>query len=299
MTTDRRLAFLTPSFYGDFEQCGFLCESLAKFVVDDYIHYLVVDRADVPLFRQLESSRTQVIAKEDILPPWIVKIRIPLPKKGRNVRLSLKSRPVRGWHVQQMAKLTVCSQVEHDNVIMVDSDVFLAKRFRVAEVVGDGLPPLYCRPDVITDALPRHVDWQRTASRILGLPAPTFPSADFITPYNFWRPDVVRALRERIEHVAGTDWMVVVARNWHFCEPVVYGTFVQAEGAAACGHTLADTPLCYSYWPHKRISDAEMARYLADMPAHCYAINIQSKAEMPLESYAHLVRDAEPQAKAS
>ncbi|MEQ8966746.1 MAG: DUF6492 family protein [Azospirillaceae bacterium] len=299
MAKDRRLAFLTPSFYGDFERCAFLCESLSKFVVDDFIHYLVVDRSDVSLFRDLESPTTRVIAKEDILPSWIIKVRIPLPKKGRNVRLSLKSRPVRGWHVQQMAKLTTCAELDHELVVMVDSDVFLTRRFEVAEVTGGGPPPLYCKPAVITEALPRHVAWQQTANRVLGLTAPEFPSPDFITPYNFWRPDVVRAMRQRIESVAGTDWMLVVARNWEFCEPVVYGTFVRVEGPEASGHVLTDKPLCYSYWPHKRISNAEMADYLAEMPDHCYAVNIQSKSEMPLDSYAHLVRGEAPRAKAS
>lgn len=291
------LAFVTPSYFGDFEQCKLLCESIAKYCEDEYRHYLLIDRRDVPLFSTLETARTTVVAKEDLLPSWVARWRLPLPKKNRFVRLSLKSRPIRGWIAQQMCKLAMVEQLEHEHVIMVDSDVVLVKPFSVASLLQNGLSPLYAKPNAIwSDEMShgRHLDWQRVSERMLGLPEAPEPLVDFITPFNFWRPDNVRALRSRIETTTSMDWMVAVARADTFCEPVAYGCMALDEGADAIGHRLIDMPLCYSYWTPERISNDEMAEFLSAMPETAYAVNIQSTAKMPIESYAFLVRDGAP-----
>ncbi len=294
MTQETQLSFLTPSFFGDFEQCTLLCESLEKFVVEDYVHYLIVDRADCKLFRSLENSRTKVLSKEEVLPSWVSSWRFPLPQKNRYVRLSLKSRPIRGWIAQQMAKLSLCVQLKHEHVIMVDSDVFLTRRFEANALIENGLSPLFCNMGAIDPRTePKHAMhevWQRMSEKMLGSEVLDPPYPDFITPWNFWRPEVVRELKKRIELVTGKDWMVGVARAPSFCEPVTYGNFVLSEGPEACGHRLISDPLCYSYWTPKRISHLEMAEFLSKMPDHCYAVNIQSKANMPMDAYAHLVR---------
>ncbi|MCG8441223.1 MAG: hypothetical protein MI723_05365, partial [Caulobacterales bacterium] len=112
----------------------------------------------------------------------------------------------------------------------------------------------------------------------------------FITPLNFWRPDMVRRMRAHIEEQNGQDWMVTVARAPTFCEPVTYGCLVLANGPETCGHRLIDAPLCHSYWTPRPISAEEMGAFLAEVPETAYAVNIQSKAEMPIETYDFMVR---------
>ena len=284
-----QVAFLTPSFYGDYDHCYLLVESLEKFVIGDYEHFIVVDRADYPLFRGLESSRTKVLLKEDFLPAWVLPIRIPLPQKDRYFRPSLKSLPLRGWAVQQLVKLQVCAGLSHEHAILVDSDVFLAKTFRLDDFVQDGLSPLYAKSGVIDKSMPTHLAWLKTAAQVLGVESPAYPGDDFVTPCNFWRPEVVREMRSSIERRAGHDWMTVVARNWNFCEPVVYGSFVQSRGFEACGHRLVDSPLCYSFWDQRAVEQGELEAFLDAMPAESIAVNIQSKTKLPKDAYRNLV----------
>lgn len=288
--SDSKIAILTPSFHGDLHHCRLLVESLARFLKDDYIHYIVVDRTDVPLFRPLQSACTEIVAKEDILPKWISPWRVPLPRKGRVCRPSLKSWPIRGWIYQQMAKVQMCHDIEQDMVIMSDSDVFLVRDLRVADLVkDDGLAPLYRLPDQNDLSRVDHVKWHLTSNRVLGLPEPTFPAPNYISPFNIWRPANVRAMRKKIEDTCGMDWITVIARNWDFCEPIVYGTFVEDAGAEACGHRFTTENLCHSHWDLVPLTTESLSQFMSEMPEHCYSVNIQSKSHTPQSVYQHLV----------
>ncbi|MCG8440305.1 MAG: DUF6492 family protein, partial [Caulobacterales bacterium] len=181
---DTGIGFVTPSFYGDLEQCALLCESIEKFCTDPYRHYLLIDRVDVDKFKALGARNTEIIAKEDLLPGWVSGWRMPLPRKNRYVRLSLKSRPIRGWIAQQMVKLSAVAQLRHEHVVMVDSDVFLLKPFSAGQLVRNGLSPLYAKPGAIRGGeleFGRHVEWQRVSESVLGLPPADEPFVDFIT----------------------------------------------------------------------------------------------------------------------
>lgn len=285
------LAFLTPSFFGDFEQCRLLNESLARFVKDDFHHYIVVDAADYSLFKVLDSSYTTVLTKEDVLPSWVSRFRFKVPRKNRYFRFSWKSRPIRGWIAQQMAKLQVCVQLKQSTVIIVDSDVFVCRDFALSDIMQDGKVPLYLKPNVIfAEELPTHIEWFKTANSILGLPERELPGPDFISPFTCWKPDILQQMRTQIEKTCEQDWMVVIARNWNFCEPVVYGTYLEYTGPDKCGHWATDKPLSYSWWNPTAIGNEEMQEFLQKIPDQCYAVNIQSKAEFSIDTYKHLVK---------
>lgn len=286
--TQEKLAVLTPSFEGDFEHCRLLVHSLERHLKDDYRHYIVVDRSDARLFRQIQNSRTEIVLKEDILPFWISPWKVPLPRKGRVCRPSLKSWPIRGWIYQQMAKVEMCHRLKEDVVIMSDSDVILVRDLNVAELVGDGPVPLYWLPDRNDLSRTDHVKWAKTANAVLGLPEPVFPVPNYISPFNFWRPEMVRAMRKRMEEVCRTDWITAIARNWDFCEPITYGTFIESEGAEKCGHRFTTENLCHSHWDLVPLDANGLNRFMSEMPEHCYAINIQSKSGTPQRVYEHL-----------
>ena len=75
MTTDDRIAIVTPSFARDFESCRDLNQSVIAFLPPQAKHYIIVDACDLNMFRPLANSRTVVAAVEDVLPRGYVKLR--------------------------------------------------------------------------------------------------------------------------------------------------------------------------------------------------------------------------------
>ena len=51
------IALVTPSYKPDFERCKLLTESVECCLQGDVTHYLVIDRKDFHLFKQLTSSK--------------------------------------------------------------------------------------------------------------------------------------------------------------------------------------------------------------------------------------------------
>ena len=66
-----KIDLITPSYAPDYDRCRALCESVETYVSGIERHLLIVDYQDLKLFKRLESQRCSVIAKEDILPPWL------------------------------------------------------------------------------------------------------------------------------------------------------------------------------------------------------------------------------------
>jgi len=97
-----QFALITPSYAPDFERCRLLCQSVEKFISPSVPHYIIVEQRDLPLFRQIQSSHTEIITVESVLPWWLK--RLPLVKNGW---LSFKTFPIRNWITQQLVKISV------------------------------------------------------------------------------------------------------------------------------------------------------------------------------------------------
>jgi hypothetical protein len=91
---------VTPSYAPDFERCRLLCKSIEQFVTPPVDHYVIVERRDLRLFRQLQGSRTEILPVQSILPWWIR--RLP---GARRWWLSMKTPPIRNWICQQLIKI--------------------------------------------------------------------------------------------------------------------------------------------------------------------------------------------------
>jgi hypothetical protein len=46
-------------------------------------HWIVVDRADLPLFRSLENGRTTLVATEEVLPVWLRRLNLACSVSAR------------------------------------------------------------------------------------------------------------------------------------------------------------------------------------------------------------------------
>ena len=100
--------------------------------------------------------------------------------------LSLATRPVRGWLVQQLVKLAAASVSTEDVLVHVDSDIVFVRPFD-SLAHARGAVPLFHVADAINHELPTHVRWHRTAERLLDVAPAPFPAPDFVGPLIFWR----------------------------------------------------------------------------------------------------------------
>ena len=134
---------VTPSYAGDFERCRLLCESIDRFVTGFEKHYLLVAGFDVGLFRQLESPRRVVIDERDLLPPWLHSLRDPTSLFRRHVWLSMRTPPLRGWHVQQLRRIAIAGKVTQSAILYCDSDVIFLRPFDLSSLWRDGMLRFY------------------------------------------------------------------------------------------------------------------------------------------------------------
>ena len=107
------VAFVTVSYGPDRDRCGLLCRSMDALAPATSDHVIIVDRADLPQFRELESGHRRIVATEDVLPNRVWRLEARRVGLRSNVFLHL-GKPIRGWLVQQLVKLAACREVAAD-----------------------------------------------------------------------------------------------------------------------------------------------------------------------------------------
>src|ERR1700692_1525154 len=109
-------AIVTPSYWMDVERCRFLLESVERWVPPWVRHYLIIARRDVPLFKPMLSSRTTLLVVEDIIPRWLFRV-----AGLRHFWISLRTRPVKNWILQQIVKLSAPARLAEEVLLYPDS----------------------------------------------------------------------------------------------------------------------------------------------------------------------------------
>jgi hypothetical protein len=280
------MAFVTVSYGPDRDRCSLLCRSLDALAPATADHVIVVDRADVAQFRGLESSRRRVVATEDVLPSKIWRLEARRVGLRSNVFVHM-GKPVRGWLVQQLAKLAACRDVEADVIIHADSDVALVRPFEVESLFDeDDRIRLYRAPRAIDNRLPAHVRWHRTAERLLGIAPCPIPLPDYITSLVPWRRDNALALLDFLEQRFGRSWLRTIAGAWDFSEYILYGRFVSEVLGEDAHQFPTPTSLCLDYWEHEVLSEQDIEKLLDGMSPDQVALSITAKAGMRPDSYA-------------
>lgn len=293
-TTERSsgLSLITLSFAGDLETCRLLCETADRFAPAEARHLLAVPKADIALFRPLAGRRRTVVAEEEFLPGWLHKLPMPGPAwrrrlrlSRRNVYVSLRGRPVRGWIAQQIMKLNAAAAAETDTVLHLDSDTAFVRPLAMDALARDGRIRLARFPGAAATAM--HAPWHRAASRLLGLPASDYHGADFIDNFVPWRRANVRGLLDRIASVAGRDASQVLAGTQDFSEYILYGVYCDTVlGLARAGHFAAGESLCETIW-----SEAETGA-IPVLGAGRYGIGIQSTIALTAFDRRRIVGEA-------
>jgi hypothetical protein len=283
------VAFVTVSYGPDRDRCALLSRSLDEFA-PSVEHWIVVDRADLQMFRSLRNNRTTVLTTEDVLPLWLR--RLDLRKIGlrSNLWIQARGKPVRGWLVQQLIKLAVSQELRAEVLVHVDSDVVLMRPFRISSVFDrEGRVRMFARPDTIDETLPNHVLWHRSAERLLGIGRAEIPMPDLITSFVPWKRENTVALLDHIERTTGRHWLRALAAAWDVSEYILYGRFVLDVLGESSGQYVTSSSLCRDYWSHAPLSAHELEAFLDGIGPDEIAVSITAKAGMRPADYAEVL----------
>lgn len=269
-------AVVTASYAPDFERCRLLCETLDRHVSGFARHYILVERRDVALFRQLEDSRRVIVDERDLLPSWLHAFDDPLSLFRRRIWLSLRTQPLRGWHVQQLRRIAIAAHAAEDVLVYVDSDVAFLKPFDCAAFSRDGKVRLFRRDGVLSSA--GHDEqrvWSRNAGDALGIDASRVSTHDYISTLIAWRRETVNAMCAGIEKAHDSDWVEVIGSERKFSECMIYGRYVDdVIGGAA--HFHGGQEFCRVHWNGQPLSDDAFRHFVATMAPEQVAIGMQS-----------------------
>lgn len=269
-------AIVTASYAPDFERCRLLCETIDRHVTGFDRHYILVESRDVALFRQLETARRIVIDERDLLPKWLRPFNDPSSGMKRRVWLSLRTPPLRGWHVQQLRRIGIAAQAPEEALVFCDSDVAFLRPFDCGAFWNGGRLRLFRRDNALVG--PHEGDqktWSRNAGFILGIAQPEVSPHDYISTVIAWRRDSVEAMCRRIERTTGKEWSAAVAGRRKFSECMIYGRFVD-EVINGEGHFTASSEFCRVHWSGEALSDEQFRAFVAGMAPEQAAIGMQS-----------------------
>jgi hypothetical protein len=293
-------AVVTASYARDFERCRVLCESIDRRLSGYSRHYLLVEHADVPLFRQLQNSRRIVISERDILPAWLRPFPDPVSGFRRRIWLSRRTKPLRGWHVQQLRRIAIAAHVEEPALVYCDSDVVIVRDFDCAALWKGNKLRLFRRERALLQPqLGEQRQWSRNAGRVLGLDhADAASQHDYITTFIAWRRDAVLRMCRRIENVNGVHWVEAVGSRRQFSECMIYGRHAD-EILGGKGHYPASDELCRVYWRGPDLTDDALRGFIASMTPDQVAVGLQSFIGTDVERIRRLVLDGARQAHSS
>jgi hypothetical protein len=274
------LAVITPCFRGDVGLFRDLHRSVLEFTSEDTVHHVLVPSWDKHLFTEYEGPRCRVWVRSEILPRRYVRV----PSKNMFVNLRRPWPPLRGWVMQQTAKIAAAAQIDADFVLVADSDVVLVRPTSVDRFIADGQLCLYRIDNGVSEQMQRHVIWHQVARKLLGLPPPPPPPLpDFIAPLNFWDPAIVRAMQERVTEVTGQSWLDAFNAQRHVSEFILYGVFVEEVLSVNVPRPPVDNTIVHSYYERVPLDHDSAMAFADKLPADAIGMMISAKSNTPMD----------------
>ena len=274
------MAIATASYRGDFERCRLLCESMDARVEGHSRHLILVEHADVALFKQLAGPKREIIDERDLLPFWLRAFPDPTNFGRRRIWVSPFGLPLRGWHVQQLRRIALAATLDEEVMISIDSDVVFLRDFDVSTFHRDGRTVFFRRENAMVDVLPEHIDehlaWSRKAGELLGIKTPKTTNTGYVATLIPWRTEAVRSMVERIEDVAGRSWQSTLAGTRALSECTLYGRFVDEIEGCIGGYAPIAQSLCRMYWSGAPMDHETLTRFVEDLEPGQVAAGIQS-----------------------
>lgn len=261
-----------------------LHESVLMHTSRDVMHYVLVPGCDVRRFSAIRSERLTVLRQLDVLPSRYLSTtrlgRIPFLPRGFRIgalNLARPWPPIRGWILQQQVKLAAASALDVDVVLMIDSDVVVARSISEAAFRRGESVRHYRVPQGVHRGMTRHVVWREVATRLLDVPSPSIDSADYNAGLVSWSPRIVRRLLCRIEDVSSKHWATVVGSQLDVSEYFLYGEYLSAFGTGADLAFCSDRSLCHSSWD--TLTMATAPAFVDSFPADAIALLVQSNSD--------------------
>lgn len=288
-TSGGSVSIVTASYARDFERCRLLCETIDRHVSGFGKHLILVASHDVDLFRRLESANRLVIDEHDLLPGWLHVVRDPTSLFSRHLWLSFRTKPLRGWHVQQLRRMAIAKHVDTDALFYCDSDVVFLRDFNCEDLWHiEGLRFLRRNNALEDPKLSKQRLWSKNAGGAFGLSAEVPSMDDYIATVIAWRRDTLKAMCDHMENVHGRHWVEVVASTRDFSECMLYGRFVDGV-LQGVGHSPTSEELCHIYWDGPQLTEPDLAGFIANMAPHQVAVGLQSFVGTDLGSIRRLI----------
>ena len=273
------VALVTASYRGDLERCRLLCESIDARVSGHARHVILVEAADLPLFRPLAGPRREIVSERDLLPAWLRAFPDPSTFGRRRLWLSPFGPPLRGWHVQQLRRIAIGTMLDERAMVSLDSDVVFVRDFDAGVMETRGETEFYRIPDAIPaddPAFEQHRAWSRRAAEVLGIPGQAETRTDYIATLIAWRTASVRAMTAHIEAVTGKSWVRALVGSRALSECMLYGRFVEEVERRPDLHHASRLKRCRIYWNGAALGEGALCDFTAALEPHQVAVGIQS-----------------------
>jgi hypothetical protein len=269
-------AMVTASYAPDFERCRLLCETADRYVEGVAHHYILVEQRDVALFRQLESARRSVIDERELLPRWLRPFDDPFSMMRRRIWLSLRTKPLRGWHVQQLRRIAIASVATESTLVYCDSDVAFVRPFDMGVFRKDHRTRLFRRDGALRRPdLALHRTWSQNAAATLGIAAPDGAFHDYISTLIAWDRATALAMCAHVERVSGRHWVEAIGATRKYSECLIYGRYVD-EVLNGADHFHGAEELCRVQWTGEPLSEKTFREFVDGLGEEQSAIGLQS-----------------------
>ncbi|MBB6260552.1 hypothetical protein FHS77_001086 [Paenochrobactrum gallinarii] len=283
----KRMALVTASYDKDFDRCRLLCETLDRYVTGFETHYILVAHRDVALFKQLASPNRIIVDERDLLPRWLWSMPDPKTWGKRQIWVSPFTKPLYGWHVQQLRRIAIAEHVDVDGFLFCDSDVAFLREFSADQLwQGDDIRLLRYDQAMLNPPTPPHRNWSDNAARIMGIKE--HGQHDYIANVVSWRRDAVLAMCRHIEEQNGRSWVKVLGQARDYSECILYGQYVD-EIEKGRGHFHVDWSICHVYWFGPAPDQAKFDAFMRDMRPDQVAIGLQSFMNMDSSTVKRIV----------
>lgn len=288
-------AIITATYSNDFERCAFLCESMEARLKGDWMHYLLVADVDREQFLALEGDHRKVVTESEIFPFWCRSFPDPISTRHARVWLTPFSRPLRGWHAQQLRRLAIARYIDEDIMLTLDSDVVVLRNFDVDDLGDVDAIRFYRNEDAFTEQMQEHLLWSKNAGTLLGITDPTVSKTDYITTFIAWRRETVCDMLDHIEKQNKCHWMRAIVKQSQMSECMIYGRYVD-EVLMGRNHLPTQHSLCHVLWDESVAEPTKdgLRSFIKKMTNEQVAVGIQSFVGISMDDVRDVVEETHP-----
>lgn len=278
----RTVALVTPTHRNDIERFALLSDSVDRYLSGFEKHYVVVNDDDLQVFAPFARHARVIVPCSQLLPRWL-KLLPSIRRKGRRIWCSLLTRPVHGWHIQQILKIAAALRFPEQRYCLLDSDNVFFRPFDIKSYAGAEKAPLYIDYAAIAADAPLHAAWTRNCDRLLGHDRPTsFPADDYVGNAIVWDQPTLRDMTQTIERGCGKSWPHALCSTRNFSEYLLYGHFVRQSPAHLAAHRITTVSLANAYWDEAPLDAAAVAALVDNADPAQVALCVQSYSHTPI-----------------